>query len=465
MKIPPPTPRPLRRAALTLMLAFWVIGGTALRGQTNLETNAGVQFNFSTPGAGNLGLGGAFLALAFDASAAYTNPAGLTLIAEPEGLVEARHWRYTHVFTDRGRIAGEEQPTGEGEDTIRGLRDGEAHDQVSGLSYLGYVYPHRNWSFALYRHELVDFDANFTTHGAYLDLNASSNPFGVPGLDDGRLAALRNTMSLKVVDYAAAAAYRLGRGLSLGLSVSYYDFSIDSTADRYLPDIFEPPDFNKDPLVNFQTQRGKDSDWGYAAGFLWESPKGKWSLGGVYRQGPDFTFRATSSLGPQSIVDFTSDQRAPFHVPDVYGLGIGFRPRESLRFAFDWDHVSYSQLTHGFVDIFDLRNVGPIADQQIDPELDKFRIDDANEVHLGAEYAFLQHWPVLILRAGAWYDPDHSLRFEGQNVGFRAVFRRRGDQMHYTAGTGLVLRRLQIDVAIDYSKRISVASVSTGFRF
>src|SRR5262249_112827 len=144
---------------------------------------------------------------------------------------------------------------------------------------------------------------------------------------------------------------------------------------------------------------------------------------------------------------------------------IGFRPREALRFALDCDHVSYSQLTHGFVDIFDLRNLAPLTGQQIDPELDKFRIDDANEVHLGAEYAFLQHWPVVILGAGAWYDPDHSLRFEGGNAGFRAVFRRRGDQMHYTAGAGLVLRRLQIDAAIDYSKRISVASVSTGFRF
>jgi long-chain fatty acid transport protein len=468
MKIPPL----MLRAALALMLVSWVFGGFALRGQTNLETNAGVQFNFSTPGAGNLALGGAFLALAFDASAAYTNPAGLTLIAEPEGLLEARHWRYTHAFTDHGRIAGPDQtPTGMGNDTIAGLRDGEAHDQLTGLSYLGYVHPYRNWSLALYRHELVDFDANFAAHGAYLNRNRSTDPNGIPGADDGRLAALRNTMSLKVVDYGGAAAYRLGHGLSLGLSVSYYDFSIDSTADRYLPEFGDPPDFSKDPLVNFQTQRGKDNDWGYAAGFLWQSRQGRWSLGGVYRQGPDFTFQATSSPGPGAIAPFVaSSQRTPFHVPDVYGLGLGFRPRESLRFALDYDHVSYSQLTHGFVDIFNLSKLTPSDPEApeikpTDPELDKFRIDDANEVHLGAEYAFLQHWPVVILRAGAWYDPDHSLRFEGQNVGFRAVFRRRGDQMHYTAGTGLVLRRLQVDAAIDYSQRISVVSVSTGFRF
>ena len=66
--------------------------------QTNLETNAGIQFNFSTPGASNLALGGAFLALADDASAAYTNPAGLTSILEPEVMVEGRIWEYTHIF-------------------------------------------------------------------------------------------------------------------------------------------------------------------------------------------------------------------------------------------------------------------------------------------------------------------------------------------------------------------------------
>jgi len=456
----------LHRLSVCLALAG-LCGSLPLKAQTNLETNAGVQFNFSTPGAGNMGLGGAFLGLAFDASAAYTNPAGLTLIAAPEALVESRHWRYTHVFTDHGRIAGE-TPTcatpgspPDCPDTIRGLRDGEAENQVTGLSFLSYVYPHRDWSFALYRHELVNFEANFSTFGAYLERTRGRNPLGIPGTLDGRLAALRNHMDVDVVAYGGAVAYRLGGGLSLGVAVSSFDFSIDSTADRFLPNLFAAPNFNSDPLVNYQTQQGDDQDWGFNAGLLWESPGKKWSVGGVYRQGPDFTFRAQSRQGPGALVELhEADKPAFFHVPDVYGLGLGFRPSDALRLAFDYDRVRYSQLTHGFVDIFGLEVLSPGQPQ----ELDKFRIDDADELHLGLEYAFLQHWPVITVRAGAWYDPDHSLRFEGENVGFRAVFRPRGDQMHYTTGVGIALRRLQVDAAVDYSDRVSVIALSAGFR-
>lgn len=457
------------RLAAVLGLSV-IFASVPLLAQTNLETNAGVHFNFSTPGAGNLALGGAFLALAFDASAAYTNPAGLTTIAAPESLVEARHWYYTHVFTDRGRIAGV-TPTNDGEDTIAGLRDGQAGNQVTDLSFLSYVYPHDRWSFALFRHKLVDFQADFSTQGAYLGPFRTRGLFGIPGETDGRLAALRNHMDVDITAYGGAAAYRLGRGLSLGLTVSYFDFSIDSLAQRYRQDFSLPPDFTSNPLVNFQIQRGKDRDWRYAAGFLWESPRKRWSLGGVFRQGPDFNFQARNEPGPGLPPDHTFspiDQTAVFHVPDVWGAGIAFQPSDSFRLACDYDRVRYSQLLRGFVDIFDLASLPEVdssSQKPLDPELNRFVIDDVGEIHLGMEYAFLQKWPVVTLRAGAWYEPDHSLRFEGQNVGFAAVFRQRPDQMHYTAGVGLALRRLQIDAAFDHSERVSVISLSAGVRY
>ncbi len=453
------------RLAPVLLCILWQ---HPLAAQTNLETNAGVYFNFSTPGAGNLALGGAFLALAFDASAAYTNPAGLTTITAPEALIETRHWTFTHEFTDRGRIEGQ-AITMIGEDTLPGLRDGQAEDQVTGLSFLSYVHPYRNWSFALYRHEVVNFEANFSTFGAYLVLTRGRNPLGIPGTLDGRLAALRNRMDVEVAAYGGAAACRLGGGFSLGVAVSYYDFAIDSTALRYLPNLTASPDFASDPLVNSQTQQGDDNDLGVNAGVLWESPQKRWSAGGVYRQGPDFSFQARSQSEPGALLPFTPRaQQAVFHVPDVYGVGFAFRPSDAFRLAFDYDRVRYSELTDGFVDIFGLETFFSGPPQELDrfvQDLKRFEIDDADELHLGMEYAFLRHWPVLTLRAGAWYEPDHSLRFEGDNVGFRAVFRRQGDQMHYTAGIGMALRRLQIDAAIDHSERVSVIALSSGFRF
>lgn len=454
----------LSRAArvVSILILIGACGRYTLTAQTNLETNAGVHFNFSTPGAGNLALGGAFLALAFDASAAYTNPAGLTTIAAPEALIEARHWSFTHAFTDRGRIEGRE-PTWMGWDDTAGLRDGHAEDQVSGLSFLSAVYPHRNWSFALYRHELVNFQASFSTNGAYLELTREFGPHGIPGEGDGRLAALRNRMDLDIVAYGGATAYRLGSGISIGVAASYFELSIDSIGERFLPDDFHSPaHFSTNSLLNIQTQRGEDHDLSFAAGFLWESQQKRWSVGGVFREGPDFKFRALSAPGPPPALPFEpSDRQAIFHVPDVYGLGLAFRPSDALRLAFDYDRVRYSQLTQGLVDIFDL---DALSEGTVSPELDRFRIDDAGEFHLGMEYAFLRLWPVFTLRAGAWYEPDHSLRFEGRNVGFDAVFRERSGQMHYTAGVGFALRRIQIDAGIDHSDRVSVVSLSAGFR-
>lgn len=459
---------PFRRLVICgLVLALAVAcRNSPLLGQTNLETNAGVHFNFSTPGAGNLGLGGAFLALAFDASAAYTNPAGLTTIAAPETLVEMRHWKYTHVFTDRGRLSGELDDTPGSFDDIQGLRDGRAENQITGLSYLSFVYPFRDWSFAFYRHELVNFEADFSTQGPYLGVIRGRNEFGIPGTVEGRLAALQNHMTMDIVAYGGAAAYRLGRGFSLGVTVSSFDFSIDSIARRYLPEFSSPADFSSDKLRNIQTQQGEDQDWGLAAGLLWESPRKTWSVGAVYRQGPDFEFQA-GSQSRNTPLQFNFRQKAELHVPDVWGVGLAFRPRDAFRMTFDHDRVRYSQLTQGFVDIFNLDTLRRQSPQVLpqDAELNRFVIDDVGELHLGMEYAFLRHRPVVSVRLGAWYEPDHSLRFEGTNAGFQAIFRRRGDQMHYTAGAGLIFRRIQLDAAVDYSDRVSVVSLSAGHRF
>ena len=104
-------------------------GGGAALGQQFFDTSP-FQFNLSTPGARSLGMGGAFLALADDATAAYTNPAGLTnlTVGGPEVAVELRHWQFSNVFLDGGHVC-EEEPcplTGHGVDSVEGVEFGEA---------------------------------------------------------------------------------------------------------------------------------------------------------------------------------------------------------------------------------------------------------------------------------------------------------------------------------------------------
>ena len=74
------------------------------------------HFSFSNPGARSLALGGAFAAVADDATAAFANPAGLGQLTRPEVSIEGRAWSYSTPFTSGGRAAG--PPTGIGIDEI-----------------------------------------------------------------------------------------------------------------------------------------------------------------------------------------------------------------------------------------------------------------------------------------------------------------------------------------------------------
>src|SRR5438309_6606013 len=69
---------------------------------TDIESLSGLQFNFGNPGARSLGMGGAFLGLADDASAAEANPAGLTILRKPEVSIEARNYLEQQVLTTSG---------------------------------------------------------------------------------------------------------------------------------------------------------------------------------------------------------------------------------------------------------------------------------------------------------------------------------------------------------------------------
>lgn len=459
----------IRTLALAATLATVLVAGP-VAAQTNLETNSAIQFNFAAPGAANLALGGAFIGLAFDGTAAYTNPAGLTTLLDPELWLEARRWGYTHVYTDRGRIEGQE-PTGLGEpdeesfDNVRGLREGRATNDLAGPSFVSYVHPARDWSFALYGHKLLDFEAEFSTRGAYLERIRSRNPqgLGVLGERVGRLPALRNRMETEIDSVGVAVARRLTRTVSIGGTLSSSRFRIDSLAERFVPPLAEPPDFGDvDDRVNTQTQRGDDSDWSYSLGALWRSPGGVWSAGAVYRAGPEFAYRTISESAPEADLAFrTVTRRAVFHVPDVYGVGLAWRPTDRFTLAVDYDRVEYSDLLDDFVDIFGLEQIFPGGDA----ELNRYRIDDADELHAGVEFWLPRGDRVLTVRFGGWYDPDHSLRFEGENPGLRAVFRGGKDQLHATAGVGLGTRAVQVDLAVDYADRSTIVSLSAGMRF
>jgi long-subunit fatty acid transport protein len=426
-------------AAWVCLAALFFCSGLA-NAITTDEVNAGIQLNFSTPGARSLGMGGAFLGLADDATAAFTNPAGLTVLSKQEISVEGRSWDYTSRFTDSGNATF---PMNQIDSS--GLVLGESSTSLDGLSFLSYTYPKKRWAIAFYRHELANFEAAFATNGPTFD--------GVTPGDSFFVFPLTTQMNLRVVNLGLSAGYRVSDDLSIGMGLSRYDFEISSLTLR---SNMQPPDF--DNPINLQTQHGDDNDLAFNLGLLWKlNPK--WNLGLVYRQGPDFEFSAMNAVG--STGNVFVDEVAEFNVPDVYGLGFAYKPIEALTITFDYDRIEYSALANNVTAIFPSADVSP----------NDFDIDNASEYHLGLEYVFANVKYPIALRCGSFYDPDHKMRFVGaassDDARVNAVLFLPGDdEIHYSVGLGFVFGdSFQLDLAGDFSDLVDTLSLSGVIRF
>ncbi|MEN8135005.1 MAG: hypothetical protein ABFS18_05645 [Thermodesulfobacteriota bacterium] len=103
----------------------------------------GLDFRFNNPGARANAMGGAFIGLADDATTAYTNPAGLTILTQPEVSVEYKGGNYTTRTIDE-----------------TGTNDFDK--SVSGLSFLSFAYPTKNTVVAIFRHQLLNNENVFS---------------------------------------------------------------------------------------------------------------------------------------------------------------------------------------------------------------------------------------------------------------------------------------------------------------
>ena len=407
------------------------------------------QFSFSNPGARSLGLAGAFVALADDATAAWANPAGLVQIAKPEVSVEVRYWSYSTPFVSGGRLRGE--PTGVGLDTVSGIHTDTDEYDVTGLAFLSFVYPGDRWSLSVYRHVLANLETQGETEGLFSE-GADGETF--------RFLDQRNGMQLDVISYGLSGAYRITEALSVGVGLIYYDTSFTIDSDLYLWDDLDDPlgsgtSYLPEHYVIGQTLYGSDRTLGFSAGILWKiSPL--WSFGGRYREGPvthpsgQVRVGSILDLGPEyspgSVFDF--DVEEDIELPDNYGLGVAYRSADGrLTIGFEWDRVTYSDA---------LDNL---------EEDDQF-MEDADQLHLGGEWVFLETKPLLAIRAGVWHDPDHQTRAnENADDHTRALLRPGEDQLHYALGVGLAFKNFQVDGALDFSDTVNTASLSVIYSF
>ena len=411
--------------------------------------------SFSDPGARSMGFGGAFVALADDATAAFSNPAGLVQLARPEISIEGRRWSYSTPFTQRGRLEG--RPSGLGADTVGGLRTARSENDVSGLAFLSVAYPGDRWSVAFFRHRL----ANLEFAGETLGFFGGGTQCCQLRWFDQRTAA-----ELDFVSYGISGAYELGDRFAIGLGAVYHELSLDSSAVVFLPDddpvlgFLAPTSFAPELLLVSQTIAGEGTDWTLSGGFLWRLSE-SWRIGGVFRQGPELDLGIEARAGPANAQGIPPGEvlerfdGLPVELPWVLGLGFAYRaPDGGLTVSFQWDHIAYTTIVDSIAAA--TRRVGGEPEETI---------DDVNELHLGGEWVFLRSTPVVALRLGAWLDPDHQVRSTSPDLHERALQPRGDDRVHFAMGLGVAFESFQIDVGVDLSDEVDTASVSAVYSF
>lgn len=440
----------------------------------DIEALSGLQFNFGNPGARSLGMGGAFLGLADDASAAEANPAGLTILRKPEFSIELRNYEEQQIFSTSGTFP---------DDIVRTPFTHYSNRVVP--TFASAVFPVKKFTIGAYYHEPLNNKGGgvvFPTFNEFTgrqetflpnfylpagggnpltEAECESRNLATPGsCVEFRIDPFISALDVRQRTFGLAGAWQVHPKFSVGATARYQRFREAAFTFRF--DTF----FNPSTVSVQATAKadGEDvtieevSDITFAAGFKW-APSDKLSFGGVYKKGPSFD-APLFFAGAATDNEFLQVADTTFHIPDVAGVGVSYRPIPVLTINVDAVHVKYSNLTDDFVaSVADVRGLSG----------DTFEAADVTELHIGAEYFFSTKIPVAI-RAGYWRDPAHSVTWRGPltNPNFiaEALLYPEGEtQNHFSIGAGLAWPRFQIDAAYDTSDNYKVASLSVVTRF
>lgn len=426
----------MRQNRLALCVAIALIPGTA-SALSDDDVNRALQFSFSNPGARSLALGGAFTGLADDATAAYANPAGLTILRSKQFAIEGRNIGYDTDFASGGQAVISPFDRS-------GVGSASASNDVAQLSFLSFVYPTERATFSLFYHRIGDFETSYGADSIHL-VDRNGNP-------TDELIPTRAHLSYEVQNFGGAVGFKVSETFSLGLTVAYSDFSIDSIDQRF--------DRATDTVpFNVQRQDGGDDDIVYSLGALWQLTP-QWNLGLAYRSGGNFNYDGSNTI----VASGDQLQFSPsFDVPNIFSAGLAFRPSDAWLFTLDVNFIEYSRLTDNIESAFN------------EPTAPRIEIDDGTEIRFGAEYAFLEMTTPLFLRGGVWRDPDHRLAFSGAaptncNVNVTdcltaTLYTQGDDEMHYSVGFGWSFEKFQLDFAADLSDVVDIYSASGVWRF
>jgi long-subunit fatty acid transport protein len=429
----------IRRARVALAFLVVTIGLTAhARAQTNDEIFPTLQWNFSTPGARANGMGRSFIAIADDASAAVTNPAGLMSLTRPQVYGE---YKNTRLKVERLASAN----------SLTSLAATANTSIVNTLSFLSASAPINNKiAVAFSIHRFLDYHEVFNLAPRPIPNDPAANLFRpVDGQADFTGTA-----------YGGSVAYMITDQLRVGATVAANVLKADSQAVRTTLTINSQGQIVSSGIVANQTSiHDSQTAVSVNGGALYRINE-MINVGFNFERSPRFNSSETLEFNPSATANQPLTTASgfpksfPFNVPDHFGFGVSVRPNAKLLIAADGVRTNYSSLSKNTTIIF---NGDP-------PQLtgSEYSTPDVTEFHVGAEYnVYTMMGNPLFVRGGVFTNPVHLVTYTG-NITDRTTqaaevakynLLPRSDETRGTVGVGIALGpRAQIDAAYVFSK-------------
>lgn len=405
--------------------------------------------NITGTGARAHGMGGAFIALADDATAASWNPAGLAQLNRPEVSVVYEDFSGNY---DTSQLVVEDYTNFEPFPfSFRSTIDSPGEFESSNLAFVSATYPFRIGKTPLvtqasYR-RMASFP-NLKRAGGTLSqlLDGDGNP-----LDQFETAINSDDQFQGGFDaYTISIATQLGGKVRLGLSANYIDIDIRNQYQSVEVEVDDPSQCWRCSSIDGQESF---SDWNFDLGIQWQ-PIRALTFGGVYHSAfsTDYKYSVTNQRayydprlgGVVELVPSTSSGDTTVHYPDGWGAGLAWRPTDRLTFAVDYSEMNWSK---GRVEEVRLPGWTPDGTPISRPPQElgfpfPYDQDDSWTARAGGEYVFmLKSGLVLPVRAGYFQEKQFAAFSELVEVGDAPTF------TGYTLGTGFAYKSIQFDIA------------------
>jgi long-chain fatty acid transport protein len=478
---------PFRRAAsgLALFAAFCARPASA---QLDSALLSKLRFNLTNPGGKSLAMGGAFSAIADDATAAIANPAGLGLISSIEVAVSGKRVDETLALptarsTATGGLVAPYPPvttSAVGIDT-----------STSGVEFAGVVVPISSRLVAAFTYaENLRFEGDAGAGGyQYLELrdNRSGGTTRRDNLYEYRefgSASLTNRL------LAASLAFRVTEGFRIGGGVTLNRASFDLEGDaggphRIVSQTYLSPTAQETRTVTMGVQGLGGTQVGFVAGVHADLiADGSLTFGADYRwtQAAEGTLVIGGNV-PDALATQTS-RTFRFRVPSDASVGLAAHPMPGLTIAAEVQWVKYGDIFDRALPVVSYAGLaGPFPGVPVSGVLaDLSPAPSVFVPRLGFEYVAGGRDLRLAFRVGYHREPAHGVTANlaardasGQpypitdppfSDSVAAVFDGGKADDRFTGGLGLtVARSLSIDLGFDVGRDSRQLAVSLFYRF